>query len=196
MCCIVNLFNKLVKISTNPNESINNIMKVFNEFKVYAYYNTNDDELLYLDTYTRDDVKRFLDNLDNENASELNKCICGIHIHHCFQIINKYNGNIVTPIGRICINKFLPNDEKQIINELFKVVNSIKRKKRNAEKKEQKRIEKELKRNENKNELKKLRKELKNMNKKLDNLLFDIKKLNSKRYIDNYIKALRPDLFV
>lgn len=44
-------------------------------------------------------------------------CICGQEgLKYCFTIQNRYNGNILYPIGSSCINQFGRNDLKQIVS--------------------------------------------------------------------------------
>lgn len=45
---------------------------------------------------------------------ETNRCICGQNIFYVYSIKNRINGNIIEPIGSVCITKFLPHLEIEI----------------------------------------------------------------------------------
>jgi len=58
------------------------------------------------------------------NQEENSECVCGTGITDCYTITNKINGNVLHPIGNICIKKF---DSEQLNRQMkkFKTVECV-----------------------------------------------------------------------
>ena len=132
---------------------------------------------------------------EKEETRKIGHCHCGTRISHQFEVRSRITNKNVYPVGRICIMKFADTDILEIMKQVGQLII-----KHNCSK-EKKRRQMELKamRQEDKVIRKKKRvcnydcccKLIAHVNSQsLDPLLFDIRKINTKKYMNDYMKAL------
>lgn len=64
-----------------------------------------------------------------EDARQASWCVCGHpHLRYLFTIVNQLNGNVLFPIGSVCINQFGRadlDDEAAIRERLFRLLHAL-----------------------------------------------------------------------
>jgi len=155
-------------------------------------------------------IKRFIYSNEPEKECQENaktECHCTTPILHQFEVTSRVTNKKVFPIGNVCIMKFADTNTLEIMKQVSNVLmksKSDKIKQKKAMEEKQRVMELKLMRLEDKKirVCKKTRKRKKCsdecvckriavLNKKqLDPLLFDIKTVNSKKYMDDYMNAL------
>ena len=152
-------------------------------------------------------IKRFVNSNESEKEYEENaktECHCTTPILHQFEVTSRVTNKKVFPIGKVCIMKFADTNTLEIMKQVSNVLlkSKIKQKKAMELLEEKQRLmELKLMRLEDKTiRVTRKRKKCSDecickriavLNKKqLDPLLFDIKTVNSKKYMDDYMNAL------
>jgi len=158
-------------------------------------------------------IRHFVYSNESEKEYEENaktECHCTTPILHQFEVTSRITNKKVFPIGKVCIMKFADTNTLEIMKQVSNILmksKSVKIKQKIAiEKKimlleeKQRLMELKLMRLEDKTIRTRKRKKCSDecvckriavLNKKqLDPLLFDIKTVNSKKYMDDYINAL------
>ena len=142
-------------------------------------------------------IKKFISEIGGTlyyTLGEFDQCKCTVKIKHKFQVKNRKTGKEIFPIGRICIMKFAYTD-----TDTLKIMEKVSKLIMVSEEKRRVHLELKLMRLEDKVVRKKhvvcnydcLCKLIASTNKiQLDPLLFDIQKINSKQYMNDYMKAL------
>ena len=142
-------------------------------------------------------IKQFLIKIGGNlyyTLGEFDECKCTVKIKHKFQVKNRITGKEIFPIGRICIMKFAYTD-----TDTLKIMEKVSKLIMVSEEKRRVHLELKLMRLEDKVVRKKHVvcnydcpcKLIASTNKiQLDPLLFDITKINSKQYMNDYMKAL------
>ena len=157
----------------------------------------------------REILMNFPDEQEHANDVEgYDHCQCDTAIRYYFALKNRVTSQRVCPIGRVCIIKFADTDTARILTEANKIFESYYSTK--EKKKEKKRMKEELMlmRQHDKPKKVKVKKtnkrkkcasdcvcyELRDLNKhQLDPLLFNIKQINTKAYIDDMMSAMQID---
>ena len=144
------------------------------------------------------EIKDFLleeEEHQNSETGKLERCHCNTPIVHKFEVRSRITTKNVYPVGRVCIMKFADTDTLQIMKQVSQVI--IKHSCSNEKKRRQ--LELKAMRQEDKIIRKKKRvcnydcycKLIAHVNSQsLDPLLFDIRKINTKKYMNDYMKAL------
>ena len=190
---------------------------VFSEFDITAYYLYGSCEIFIPPLNSSTDrktnirkIKQFLQTKGSETeyleTGRNAYCECGTQIIHQFEVTNHITNKKVFPIGRICIMKFADTTTLEIMKDVGKVIlkyacsiplrHSCKKLKRTrkieiAECKLMRLEDKVIKRKKvicNCDCICKLITSINSV--QLDPLLFDIDKINSTQYMNDYMKAL------
>lgn len=148
-------------------------------------------------------------------VGQFGRCKCTVRIVHKFQVKSRATQKEVFPVGNICIMKFADTDTLEIMKRVYSIITVSEEKRRIKEELTLMRLEDRVCTRKRKTpseltELKLMRLEDRVVRKKkavcsydcvckriastndlrLDPLLFDTVKINSQRYMDDYMKAL------